>query len=220
MDTISVNLEVIRRNIPASVLLVAVSKRHSEEKIMQAYHYGQRHFAESRPQELLVKAQRLPSDIVWHFIGHLQKNKVKMVVPTAHIIHSMDSIGLMDAVEDFCSVNNCAVNCLLQVHIAREEQKFGFSPQKILEFFENNCEHNFPHLNIQGLMGIASNTNATDIIRSEFVLLKSIYDRIKILKPNLNFVHLSMGMSGDYTIGIEVGATLVRIGSTIFGGRV
>jgi pyridoxal phosphate enzyme (YggS family) len=216
---LSDNLQHIRQQIPPQTLLVAVSKNHSEDSILQAYACGQRHFAESRPQELSRKAQVLPKDIVWHFIGHLQTNKIKIVLPLAHLIHSVDSEHLLQEMERYCCANNCTANCLLQVHIAQEEQKFGFLPCELTDFFIQNKELGISHIRLQGLMGIATNTEDMDVVRSEFGLLKDLYGQVQTLKPNLHFTRLSMGMSGDYKAAIEMGSTLVRIGSGIFGER-
>jgi pyridoxal phosphate enzyme (YggS family) len=218
MNSIAHNLHSIRQQIPPQVLLVAVSKMQPIESIMQAYQCGQRHFAESRPQELQRKAQALPKDIVWHLIGHLQTNKIRMAA-CASMLQSVDSEHLMYALERFCIHENCSMQCLMQVHIAKEEQKHGFQPQQLLDFFAHSKELSFPHIKIQGLMGIATYTKDEGMIRSEFSLLNDLFQQIKALKNMPNFVQLSMGMSSDYRIAIEMGSTIVRIGSAIFGER-
>ena len=219
MDTICRQLQDIRKRIPPQVLLVAVSKNQHSERILEAYRCGQRHFAESRPQEFARKAATLPPDIAWHFIGHLQTNKIKMVLPRAHLIHSVDSVRLLMEIERAACADNCTANCLMQVHIAREEQKFGFAPQEAFDFFAQNQDRTLPHVCLRGLMGIATNTNDMDAVRREFEALARLHEQIKALKPRPDFECLSIGMSGDYPIAIEAGSTLVRIGSAIFGSR-
>ncbi|GHT80366.1 YggS family pyridoxal phosphate enzyme [Bacteroidia bacterium] len=198
---------------------MAVSKNHTVAAILQAYECGQRHFGESRPQELLQKTQQLPKDIVWHFIGHLQSNKIKMVVPYVQLLHSIDNESLLQDVEKFCAKNNIHTQCLLQVHIAQEPQKFGFSLEELLQFFMQNKEQNFPHVSLQGLMGIATNTDDMAIVKNEFLLLQALQKQIQALKPTLSFAQLSLGMSHDYQVAIEAGSTLLRLGTAIFGER-
>lgn len=212
-------LNSLRRQIPPQVQIVAVSKNHTVAAILQAYECGQRHFGESRPQELLQKTQQLPKDIVWHFIGHLQSNKIKMVVPYVQLLHSIDNESLLQDVEKFCAKNNIHTQCLLQVHIAQEPQKFGFSLEELLQFFMQNKEQNFPHVSLQGLMGIATNTDDMAIVKNEFLLLQALQKQIQALKPTLSFAQLSLGMSHDYQVAIEAGSTLLRLGTAIFGER-
>jgi pyridoxal phosphate enzyme (YggS family) len=220
MSCVAKNIQRIRQEIPANVRLVAVSKTYSVEAIIEAYNIGQRDFGESRPQELLQKINALPNDIRWHFIGHLQSNKIKMVAPHAHLIHSIDSEKLLQEVNAFCKKNNATARCLLQVHVAQEDTKFGFCPDELLAFLQNVDLENFSNVILAGLMGMATNTNDMEQVRSEFRQLKQLFDQAKNLAPRPElFSEISMGMSHDYPTAIEEGATLVRVGTSIFGER-
>ncbi len=187
---------------------------------MEAYNAGQRDFGESKPQELLQKVEVLPHDIRWHFIGHLQTNKVKMVAPHAHLIHSIDSERLLHEVNKFCEKTNTSVCCLLQVHVAQEESKFGFSPAELINFLQSKNLKNYPHVAIVGLMGMATYTENMEQVRSEFHRVSELFTQAKKLLPHPDtFTEISMGMSHDYPIAIDEGATLVRVGTSIFGER-
>jgi pyridoxal phosphate enzyme (YggS family) len=200
------------------VRLVAVSKTRSVEEIAEAYRAGQRDFGESRPQELLQKIGALPRGIRWHFIGHLQRNKVKAVVPHAHLIHSIDSEKLLQEVSGFCKKSNTAARCLLQVRVAQEDTKFGFRPEELLAFLQNVDLENFSNVTLAGLMGMASNTDNTAQVRSEFRQIKALHEQAKRLLPRPElFSEISMGMSLDYPTAIDEGATLVRVGTGVFG---
>lgn len=200
--------------------LIAVSKTHSVEDIWEAYSVGQRDFGESRPQELLQKAAALPRDIRWHFIGHLQSNKVKMVVPHAQLIHSVDSEKLLLEVNKFCEKENATARCLLQVHVAQEETKFGFAPDELVDFLQRSAWKNYPRIELCGLMGMASNTEDMGQVRCEFRQIKLLHEQAKQLIPQPEvFTEISMGMSHDYRIAVDEGATLVRVGTGIFGER-
>ncbi|GAB1415218.1 YggS family pyridoxal phosphate-dependent enzyme [Paludibacter sp.] len=219
--SVSNNLVTIRTNIPSNVKLVCVTKFHSDDTIMEAYNVGERIFGESRVQELIEKHERLPSDIHWHFIGHLQTNKVKYIAPFVELIHGVDSIKLLNEIDKQALKNNKIINCLLQVHIADEETKFGFSPDEIMNLFQTNNLDNYPNIKICGLMGMATFTEDIQQVKEEFKSLKSLFEKIKLdfLADDVDFKEISMGMSDDYKIAIEEGSTMVRIGSSIFGLR-
>lgn len=215
------NLKEILSQLPAEVTLVAVSKTKPIEMIQEAYEVGQLDFGENRPQELQEKAENLPKDIRWHMIGHLQTNKVKYIIEHVDLIHSIDSIKLLKEVDKRAGRNDRKVDCLLQVHIASEEHKFGFTADDIKAFFQEKKAEDFSNVRIVGLMGMATFTDEQEQVRKEFRLLKVLYDYLleEKLVNNLIFNKISMGMSGDYSIAIEEGSTMVRIGSSIFGNR-
>lgn len=216
------NIRKIRASIPEQVKLVCVSKFHDDATIMEAYNAGERIFGESRVQELTEKYYRLPNDIEWHFIGHLQTNKVKYLAPLVFLIHGVDTIRLAEEINKQAIKANKIINCLLQVHIATEESKFGFSPEELICTFDENIWSKFENIRICGLMGMATYTDNTEQIRAEFKLLRSVFDKLQN-HPNLQdlsqFKILSMGMSDDFKIAIEEGSTMIRIGSNIFGNR-
>ncbi|MCC5943889.1 MAG: YggS family pyridoxal phosphate-dependent enzyme [Bernardetiaceae bacterium] len=201
--------------------LVAVSKTYPTEAIQKAYAIGQRDFGENKVQEMCDKAEQLPEDIRWHLIGHLQRNKVKYIVDFVHLIHSVDSLKLLKEIEKRAANAERTVNCLLQVHIAKEDTKFGLDEQELEQIAESTEVAKMQHVKICGLMGMATFTDNQAQVKSEFAYLKSLFDTLKM--RNLNDVFdikiLSMGMSGDYQIAIEQGSNMVRIGSAIFGER-
>ena len=199
-----------------NVGLVAVSKTKSVEDILELYNLGQRDFGENYVQELVDKENVLPKDIRWHFIGHLQTNKVKYIAPFVHLIHGVESYKLLNEIEKQANKNSKKINVLLQIHIAKEETKFGLDENELTELMEKLSNEPKENVNIIGLMGMASFTQHENIIRSEFKKLKSLFDKHKAE----NFNTLSMGMSSDYKIAINEGSTLVRIGSLLFGERV
>lgn len=208
------------KSLHLPVRLVVVSKRQPAESILEAYQAGQRIFGENKVQELTQKQNQLPKDIEWHFIGHLQRNKVKFIAPFISLIHSVDSFSLLEEIDKQAQKWNRQIPCLLQVHIAREETKFGFSEEELLELLNSGKPQKLTHVTVAGLMGMASFTSDEEMVRSEFRQLQQLFDKIKNAAiPNLTMVELSMGMSGDYKIAIEEGSTLVRIGSSIFGER-
>ncbi len=219
--SISSQISTITSRLPAGVQLIAVSKTHPAEAIHEAYNAGQRLFGESRPQELATKTAALPGDIQWHFIGHLQTNKVKTVIGKAHLIHAVDSERLLLEIEKEAAKQAISASCLLQIHIAQEDAKFGFSPEELATLLQTDILSRIPHVHITGLMGMATNTENEKQIRNEFRSLKQLFDRIKsnFFAGEPAFCELSMGMSGDYSIAIEEGATLIRVGSAIFGER-
>lgn len=221
MNNIGQNILTLQSEIPAGVTLVAVSKTYPPGIIMQAYQTGQRVFGENRVQELLSKQPQLPADIEWHLIGHLQTNKVKYVAPFVSLIHSVDSLKLLQEINKEAGKQNRTLSCLLQMHIADEESKFGFSEEEVTSVLQNNPPHNFPNVQIKGVMGMATFTDDEEQVRNEFRHLRGIFDRLKagFFASSPVFSEISMGMSGDYPIAIEEGATIVRIGSRIFGER-
>lgn len=218
--SIADNILSLKRQIPAGVELVAVSKFHPAECIRQAYTAGQRIFAESRPQELASKVEELKdcTDIQWHFIGHLQTNKLKLVLPYITMVQSVDSTHLLDEIQKWSCANRRVTDVLLEVHIAAEESKSGFYEEEVLELLFN--AHKYTNIRFRGLMGMATNTTDEDIIRADFGRIDSFMAYLKDLFPELeDFDQLSIGMSHDWHIAVENGATMVRIGTAIFGER-
>ncbi len=214
---IAKNLENIKAALPEGVELVAVSKTKSESEIMEAYHAGQRIFGENKVQEMVEKWQELPTDIYWHMIGHVQRNKVKYMAPFVSLIHGVDSLRLLNEIEKQGRRQERVLECLLQVHIAAEESKFGFDEKELFSMLESEAFAAMEFVTIRGLMGMATFTDDMEQVRGEFQYLKRLFDQ---LKSNIREVDiLSMGMSGDYQIAIEEGSNMVRIGSSIFGPR-
>jgi pyridoxal phosphate enzyme (YggS family) len=215
------NYQQIIRTIPPHVRLIAVSKTHPVEKIMELYRAGHRLFGENKVQELVAKYIALPKDIEWHMIGHLQTNKVKYIAPFIAMIHSVDSEKLLDVIEKEATKHNRSIPCLLQVHIAREETKFGFSPNELITFLETANWQKYQHITFSGLMGMATYTDNTQQIRDEFRMLAQLFAQVKekFFNQQPQFNTLSMGMSNDYPIAIEEGSNMIRIGSLIFGER-
>ncbi len=205
---------IIQELQPKAVTLVAVSKIKPAEDIQALYNLGQRDFGENYVQELVDKEAKLPKDIRWHFIGHLQSNKVKYIAPFVHLVHGVDSFNLLKEINKQAIKNNRVIDCLLQVHIAEEETKFGFDEQELLQLKGMDELNN---IRIVGLMGMASFSDDEQKVRNEFKQLKAIFDKFQVL--NSQFQTLSMGMSGDYRMAIEEGSTMVRIGSLLFGAR-
>jgi len=214
-------LNQIKESLPEKVRLVAVSKFKEVSVIQEAYDAGQRIFGESRVQELVSKQEQLPKDIEWHFIGHLQANKVKYIAPFIDLIHSADSLKLLNELNRQAGNCNRKLKILLQIHIAQEEHKFGFTPKELQHLLDDKLHENLAHLKIAGLMGMATFTDNEEQIRKEFSELSSLFRQVKkeYFLENEDFKELSMGMSDDYPIAIGEGSTLVRIGSKIFGER-
>lgn len=213
------NLLHLKSKLPENVTLVAVSKTKPEQDILEAYTAGQRIFGENYVQELVEKHNKLPQDIQWHFIGHLQSRKVKLIAPFVSLIHGVDSLKLLEEINKQAQKNNRVIDCLLQVYIAKEETKFGLDEQELKDIL-NKVQHNknlFQNIRIIGLMGMASFTDNQNQIKKEFEYLKTIFDKLKTENRQLNI--LSMGMSGDYKLAIACGSTMIRIGSSIFGNR-
>ena len=211
----------IKSTIPADVTLVAVSKTYSIEVIQEAYNLGQRVFGENRVQELTSKFEVLPKDIDWHLIGHLQKNKVKYIAPFVKLIHAVDSLELLQTIEKEGKKLNRKIPCLIQIHIAKEDTKFGLSPEDVETFFELEEIRMLEFAEIHGLMGMATFTDNLSQVEEEFETLAQLFNSIKSKSLSYlpHFNQLSMGMSGDYTIAIEKGSTMVRVGSALFGAR-
>src|ERR1019366_4541936 len=204
--------------LPRNITLVAVSKTKPIEEILELYNLGQRDFGENYVQELTEKYEELPRDIGWHFIGHLQSNKVKYIASFVSLIQGVDSEKLLSEIDKQAKKNNCVIDCLLQVHIAKEETKFGFNEKELQELLNTNFT-DYKNVRIQGLMGMASFTDDMEKVRTEFKLLKSLFDRYVFTIHNSSFTILSMGMSADYKIAIEEGSNMVRTGSLLFGKR-
>lgn len=218
---IAENLIGIKEKIPGHVRLVAVSKTKSDEAIMEAYETGHRDFGENKVQDLVAKQGRLPKDIHWHMIGHLQSNKVKYLASFVHMLHGVDSLKLLGIINKEAEKNGRVIDCLLQVRIAREESKFGLSEQALGELVESDDFREMNQVRIRGVMGMATYTENSAQIREEFRLLKRIFEGLKASSFHGQewFDQLSCGMSGDYQLAIEEGSNLLRIGSLIFGPR-
>ena len=227
-------INTLNKELPATVKLVAVSKFHPFESIEEAYEAGQRIFAESRPQELLAKVRRLEeirlerggdymSDIEWHFIGHLQTNKLKMVLPYVSLVHSVDSERLLTAIDSWGAANGKVIDVLLEPHVASEESKQGFSPSEIYDIMDaaSSDERRYGNIRFKGIMGMTTFTDDESVIRRDFSALRDIHEKVRSSYPSVaeDFTELSIGMSDDYTIALEYGSTMVRIGSMIFGAR-
>lgn len=220
MVDVQANINRVLSEIPAGVRLVAVSKFHPVEKLMVAYEAGQRRFGESRVQELLAKEPQMPADVEWHFIGHLQTNKVKQLVGKASLIESIDSERLLDIVDRESRKAGVTTRVLMQVHVAREETKFGFWPEELLDYFRARKFENLTNTHICGVMGMASNTDNAERVSQDFAAIAEVYKEILRLCPDLRgFDTLSMGMSGDWSLAVEHGSNMVRIGTAIFGER-
>ena len=216
------NLRSIQASIPKNVTLVAVSKTKPVSDLMEAYEAGQRIFGENKIQEMTDKWEAMPKDIQWHMIGHVQTNKVKYMAPYVSLIHGVDSLKLLQEINKRAQKNNRVIDCLLQVYIAEEESKFGLDEEELSEVLKQvqHDKNELNHIRIVGLMGMATFTNNQIQVKKEFSRLKTIFDHYSTLNSkNCQLNILSMGMSGDYTLAIEYGSTMVRIGSSIFGGR-
>lgn len=215
------NLQRLRSEIPEGVSLVAVSKFHPVEALREAYDAGQRIFGESRVQELLAKQPQLPDDIQWHFIGHLQTNKVRQIIGRTSLIESVDTERLLSIIDSESARAGVTTRVLMQLHVAREETKFGFSPEELLAYFRDRRFESLVNTHICGVMGMASNTDDMERVAADFDAIRSVYDQItNEVAPDLRgFDTVSMGMSGDWRIAVTHGSNMVRIGSDIFGAR-
>lgn len=222
MASIQENLEKVKAKLPGGVRLVAVSKFHPVEELAAAYEAGQRLFGENRAQELIAKAPELPNDIRWHFIGHLQKNKVRAIMPHVSVIESIDSVELLKLVEKEAARIDRTVDVLLQLHVAQEETKSGFSVDEVIEAGENGLLTCYSHVRVCGVMAMASLTEDMEQVAQEFDLVRRTYLTLKdgCFDESPDFNELSMGMSDDWQVAVKYGATLVRIGTAIFGPRV
>ena len=218
MATIKENLALVQSNLPIHVTLVAVSKTHPVEVVEEAYNAGQRIFGENRVQELVPKFEQMPKDIHWHLIGTLQRNKVKYIAPFVSMIHSVDQIDLLKEINKEAAKNDRVIECLIQIYIATEESKHGFSFDEAESLFKSDFRTIFSHVKIKGLMGMASFTSDVQQVKKEFLSLKDFKAKIES-ENSLDLPILSMGMSGDYALAIECGSNMVRVGSSIFGSR-
>lgn len=219
--SISQNIKNIFAKIPKEVTLVAISKTHPPEIVMEAYNTGHRVFGENKVQELLSKHEALPKDIVWHMVGHLQTNKVKFIAPFISLIHSVDSLKLLNEINKGGIKNSRVINCLLQIHIAEEETKFGLSDNELFELLNSNEFKVFANIRVTGLMGMATFTDDMEQVRKEFRKLAKLFQQVKteFFSAAPHFNTLSMGMSSDYMEAIEEGSNMIRVGSSIFGER-
>ena len=224
---VSDNLKALYEKLPSAVKLVAVSKFHPVSRLMEAYNAGQRVFGENRPQELAQKVPQMPADVEWHFIGHLQTNKLKLVLPYVSLVQSVDSLHLLEAIDKWGTDNGKTVDVLLELHLGAEETKHGFSEEEIVTIL-NAAGEGIPspaergsHIRIRGLMGMATNTEDEGVIEADFARIEALFQRIRAEHPELRdtFTELSIGMSGDWPIAVRHGATMVRIGTDIFGER-
>ena len=214
------NILKIKEELPSAVKLVAVSKFHPVSELMEAYEAGQRRFGENRPQEFAEKVPRLPSDVEWHFIGHLQTNKLKLVLPYAYMVQSVDSLHLLQSVEAWLTANPVRkepLRVLLEMHLGAEETKHGMSEEEICGILLEASK--YPHVSFCGLMGMATNTDDQERIRSDFERIASFREKVAATYPDLPLNELSIGMSNDWRIAVGCGATIVRIGTAIFGPR-
>ena len=215
---IAQNLLKIKEKLPSGVRLAAVSKFHPVERLQEAYAAGQRIFAESRPQELAAKVPQMPSDVEWHFIGHLQTNKLKLVLPYAALVQSVDSLHLLEAIQAWAATNRKCVPVLLEVHISSDATKQGFDAGEVRSILQRTGD--FPDVRFCGLMGMATLTDDETVIRSDFARLSALFSEIRSTRPELaDFRELSIGMSDDWPLALEAGSTMVRIGTAIFGPR-
>lgn len=215
--TVQENFLKIKGHLPQTVTLVAVSKTKPIELILQVYEAGHKDFGENYVQELVDKHEQLPKDIHWHFIGHLQTNKVKLIVPFVYLIHGVDSVKLLKEINKQAEKINITVNCLLQLFIAKEETKFGLDYKECEELLSSEEIKELKNINVKGFMAMASNTDSNEQIKTEFRALKNFQTRMLAINPKLTV--LSFGMSGDYPLAIECGSNMVRLGSSIFGNR-
>lgn len=215
------NLDYFKREIPNDVSLVAVSKTKPVSDILEAYQYGQRIFGENKVQELISKQPQLPEDIEWHLIGHLQTNKVKYIAPFVNLIESVDSLKLLKEINKQGIKLNRTIRCLLQFHIASESTKYGLNYQEARDMLSSEEFKTMNHVEVCGVMGMATFTDDANVVRNEFANLKNLFNKLKkeFFEEDESFREISMGMSGDYQIAIEEGSTMVRIGSSIFGSR-
>lgn len=215
------NLEEIKKGLPGQVTLVAVSKTKPVADLMQAYQAGQRIFGENKIQEMAEKWSQMPKDIEWHMIGHVQTNKVRQMAEFVRLVHGVDSLKLLSEIDKQAKKHNRVIDCLLQIHIADEETKFGLDEKELYELLDSPSIRELKNIKVKGLMGMATFTENEAQIRKEFDCLKSIFDKISARpkSPNFEPTILSMGMSGDYRLAISCGSTMVRIGSSIFGNR-
>lgn len=213
------NLKRIKNQLPQNVSLVAISKTKPTSDIMEAYKAGQRHFGENRIQEMADKFEELPKDICWHMVGHVQSNKIKFMAPFVHLVHGIDKAKRVKDLNKEAKKADRKIACLLQIHIADEDTKFGFSYEEAWELLSNEVEQKYPYVVIKGLMGMATNTDNETKVRNEFKGLSNFFSKVQSEIGLSKFETLSMGMSGDYPIALDEGSNMVRLGSIIFGTR-
>lgn len=216
------NLKAVKSQLPEDVTLVAVSKTKPVSLLMEAYECGQRVFGENKIQEMTSKYEVMPKDVEWHMIGHVQTNKVKYMAPYVYLVHGVDRLKLLKEIDKQAAKHNRVINCLLQIHIAQEETKFGMSEEELFSVLQAVETQDMPNICVRGLMGMASFTENKSQIQQEFLYLKSLFDKLKATRFSSNQIKidiLSIGMSGDYPIALQCGSTMVRIGSSIFGKR-
>ncbi|WP_341228154.1 YggS family pyridoxal phosphate-dependent enzyme [uncultured Arcticibacterium sp.] len=218
MNQIAHQIKEIESQLDNQARLIAVSKRQGNDKILEAYNTGFKRFGENYVQELISKQEELPKDIEWHMIGHLQSNKVKYIAPFISLIHSVDSLKLLKEINKQALKNERVIDCLLQVHIAKESTKTGFDKNELIEALKTGLDI-FSNVRIIGLMGMSTLTNDENEIETEFKGLKNLFDEVKDNNPELPLTELSMGMSGDWPLAVKNGSTLIRVGSAIFGKR-
>ena len=214
---ISENIKNFQDKLPKDVTLVAISKTKSVDDLLEAYEAGQRHFGENKIQEMTEKWEKLPKDIKWHMVGHVQRNKVKYMAPYVSLIHAVDSLKLLKEIHKEADKNGHCIDCLLQIKIAEEDSKYGISADEAREILDSEEFKELDHVKVKGLMGMATFTDDEKQVKKEFDHLKTVFDEFK--EQYSNFEILSMGMSGDYKIAIDSGSNMVRIGSEIFGAR-
>ena len=222
LNRIANNLQFIQKQLlNTNAKLIAVTKTKPIADLQQAYEAGCKRFGENKVQEMVEKYNLLPRDIEWHMIGHLQSNKVKYIAPFVHLVHSVDSLGLLQEINKQAAKNQRVIDCLLQIYIAKEDTKFGLTESEALDLIQSEQFNNLTNIKIVGLMGMASNVVDKEVIKNEFASLKLFFDKLKnnFKTHNFNLSELSMGMSGDYLIAASQGSTLIRIGSAIFGER-
>lgn len=217
--SIESKIHELQRTLPEGVTLVAVSKTYPAEDILQAYRAGQRIFGESRPQEMAAKHEALPADIRWHMIGHLQTNKVKYIAPFVELIHSADSARLLETIDREAAKNGRTIDVLLEMHVAREESKHGWSLAELNDYLGSGAYRRLEHVRFRGVMGIATNTDDMQVVHDEFTQLARCFDRLRHDFFSESFDTLSMGMTSDYPQAVACGSNMVRIGSYIFGSR-
>ena len=213
------NLKSVLSKLPPEVKLVAVSKFHPAEDILEAYNAGQRRFGENRPQEFAAKVAGLPGDIEWHFIGHLQTNKLKLVLPYASLVESVDSQRLLDAIEKWGSEHDKVIDVLLELHLGAEETKGGFTEEEILDIVRPDRRSSYRHVRFRGLMGMATNTDDQSVVEADFARIEALKNKLNQEYGLPDFTELSIGMSHDWPLAVKHGATIVRIGTAIFGSR-
>lgn len=218
-SAIADKLEILNNSIPNDVTLVAVSKTKPSADILEAYEAGQRDFGENRIQEMALKFEELPKDIRWHMIGHVQGNKIKFMAPFVHLVHGIDKVKRLSELNKEAAKNDRCIDCLIQIHIATEDTKFGFDESEALELLSGDAASIYPNVRIRGLMGMATFTDNREQVRNEFRALKELFDKAKKVVQHPDFNILSMGMSGDYKLAIEEGSNMIRVGSAIFGPR-